>query len=546
MPIFFIGTVCTENSFSSHKSHGSNTKHVIYHEMASSSSSATRGFFRGRLTQGVSNEQRLNGEGFTPRELSFVNARNVPAYLEHNYNNGIAGTLTGARYDSRDNWLYVTGFVNTDTPLGSNVYKDLRSGKLKGLSAGFAHPPVGTCKSDSEYFNRLLEVSFVQNPHVPGAQVLQCHSKDSAGKDIVISTVSGDASSLQWFDHDPDDSDNEMADTAAQTPAPSAAATSSGGGGGDTPKLQTGPDGQPTLSSVRRAAVSMGIPANQVNDVSELIAGQVNIEDPEQVRKMLTDPKFREQAIMAQLKHIQALRSENERMKADNQRLSETVALVDKEYAEKAQGQVEQLRDFASGSQEFSAREMQVLNAGLGALGSKKDGEVMMRLFNSLMKRNNEYKDQLAKLQEASTSMAYGNHLAAQQLGGWSASNHPATAAASSSPAQQPMAVTQHTAGAPTTLSATGQLPHTSHADAMLAANDFFNAGLMGMLQEYRKRSYAEQPAAPAVPTRSSDRERDRDPRDVPAQSPAPQRKAPRQFLYHDDDSVPAGVTLYR
>ena len=159
----------------------------LYELQLDAQRSARPGSFAARLTRTYTKEQQAKNMGMSANNLRNVHEKPfVPVYAMHK---GVPGGETiSARYNPKDGFVYVRGQINCgDRGAGDSLYARHKCGDLRYVSAAFTVPPENH-PDPGNFESRLLEVSFVDKPHEPFAEVFVCHSSSEADKKQPIIT----------------------------------------------------------------------------------------------------------------------------------------------------------------------------------------------------------------------------------------------------------------------------------------------------------------------------------------------------------------------
>jgi HK97 family phage prohead protease len=388
------------------------------------------GRFYGRLTKAVSREQSLRGEGFTADELRAAAAHgceHVQLFHEHNYERGAVGRLVRAEFNESDQFLYVHGQIDMAHALGSKVYALVRAGDLRHLSVGFAHPPVGSCDQDpSRYYNRLVEASFVENPHQPFAEVLECHSKDAASEAFTFLCSTAEI--------DPQLSPMSSA-PAVESPAAAAPAQSPAAAAAAPPQQQQKPSSHDTRKILQDG---MGLQPDQVRNIGELQG---------QLAAIFEQKKQMEQQLAAE----QRARQEAERIAKE---ASEDLSVIGQEYKQQMAPQLAQAMEYLGAEQALAPHKAELESLINTAYGSYKTRGIAAFVTHTIEQLRAAQAEAAQLRQGAQQANGYSEALAEQAakaayqqyLGNFAPANSPLGNAAST-PAS---VVTQHAAGAAT------------------------------------------------------------------------------------------------
>lgn len=183
------------------------------------------GYFEARLTRAYAPDDHASGKGMSAANLrSATKSTNVPVWRQHKYVGAPSGQTVHAEFDPDDEFLYVSGVINVgDKGPGDALYDDFKNGRLKYVSAGFTIPPPDH-PDPANFPSELLEVSFVDKPHDPHADVFCCHSRTDSDTKQHRLTLSG-----ALLSHSPpvamSSSSGKTSDAAATPATPAAAPT---------------------------------------------------------------------------------------------------------------------------------------------------------------------------------------------------------------------------------------------------------------------------------------------------------------------------------
>ena len=136
------------------------------------------GYFSARLTRAYPPDQVARGMGMSKRSLLQIascNIQHTPVHREHRRGEAPIGTLLSAHFSDEDEFLYVRGriFVGDRGP-GDAAAAERANGRLQYVSAGFTMPELEDPRAH-DFDSELVELSLVDNPHDPYAQVLVSH-----------------------------------------------------------------------------------------------------------------------------------------------------------------------------------------------------------------------------------------------------------------------------------------------------------------------------------------------------------------------------------
>jgi hypothetical protein len=462
-----------------------------------------RGSFYGRLTRAVSKEQSLRGEGFTAKELRAIarsSCSHVNLFKEHDYQFGAIGRLTKAEFNEKDQFLYVYGQFDLTQTRAKDVYAQLRQGTLRHLSVGFVHPPssqkrlhdTATTNADSgdddDYddtssapYNSLAEASFVQNPHQPLAEVLECHSKDASGNDSSITFLCGDVEDLsqrrvQTLLEQSRCMSTTPSSSSSPPEQPAAAAAAA------APAAAT----QPSAQDARRTLLESGFKAEDLKNAAELQG---------RLAAMLEHNKLVSQQLSAE----RQARQEAERKAAE---LNEEVSVIGREYQMANASNLQKALDYLKGEESLKESAPTVekfFQMAYSDRNNKPLAQFMthtLEALNNTRTQNQQLQQQVQQL--SGTQSAYSEALTAQaaqqayqsqqqaMLSNFAPGNHPLGASS------QPV-LTQHAAGAVTV--PLSSLPTTTTTTGARAPNRDMVSGLLESVNAARKRIFVDDDA---------------------------------------------------
>jgi len=134
------------------------------------------GYFEARLTRAYTADQKRRGLGMMLEDLKNIES-NPEAPVRITHSTADAGRTFHAEYDPRDEFLNVRGLINVgDGGAGDQLYAGYKNGDLRYVSACFT-VPMPNDPAPERFRSRLLEVSFVPEPHEPHAEILVCHGR---------------------------------------------------------------------------------------------------------------------------------------------------------------------------------------------------------------------------------------------------------------------------------------------------------------------------------------------------------------------------------
>lgn len=171
-------------------------------------SSKTPGFIISRVTRAYSPESVARGCGISDKRLREIALDPVrpPPLIRHQRCNP-PGVIVGLEYHPDHEYLYSATQLNLgDGDTGDYVRSEQEKGNLLFTSAKFTVPEPNDPHPEL-FKSRLIEISFVDEPHEPHAEVLVCHSTTDAPQRTRVFSVSSPVSF---------DSSSTMSDTTAQ------------------------------------------------------------------------------------------------------------------------------------------------------------------------------------------------------------------------------------------------------------------------------------------------------------------------------------------
>lgn len=137
------------------------------------------GYRAARVTRAFTPAEAAELKGMTEeslREIAAVGVRGVPLRVRHSTELPPAGEALEAEFNPSDGFLYLRSQLSLgDRASGDYVHSEQQNGRLRYMSVQF----VAALKNhpNPEYHKaRLTEVSFVDDPYEPHAEVLVAHS----------------------------------------------------------------------------------------------------------------------------------------------------------------------------------------------------------------------------------------------------------------------------------------------------------------------------------------------------------------------------------
>lgn len=155
-------------------------------EIASASAfSHVKGYFSTRVTRAYSIQDKIKQNGMTVdtlRRIGVCGGKDIPIYIEHKHNTVMGRTLS-AHFNEDDQFLYIRGIIDQNSELAKRRSK----GELPYVSVCFTLPTANDDPMQHE--SSIFEVSFVERPHEPYAQVLVSHNTTDTAPQTQIVTV---------------------------------------------------------------------------------------------------------------------------------------------------------------------------------------------------------------------------------------------------------------------------------------------------------------------------------------------------------------------
>lgn len=154
-------------------------------------SSKTPGFIVSRVTRAYSPPSVAAGRGMSAKRLQEITTeRNWPQPLIRHKPCNPPGRIVGLEYHPDHEYLYSATQLNIgDGDTGDYVRSEHEKGNLLFVSAKFTVPEPNDPHPEL-FRSRLIEISFVDEPHEPHAEVLVSHSTTEAPQRTRVFSVS--------------------------------------------------------------------------------------------------------------------------------------------------------------------------------------------------------------------------------------------------------------------------------------------------------------------------------------------------------------------
>lgn len=144
---------------------------------------APPGYCSARVTRAYTPEEAVQLKGMTAdrlRAIAAAGVRGLPLRVRHSDKGPPAGYAIDAEFNPHDQFLYLRSQLNLgDGATGDYVRSEQQKGRLMYMSAQFA-VPFDEQADLTTHPPSLSEVSFVDDPHDPEAEVLVSHSSSES------------------------------------------------------------------------------------------------------------------------------------------------------------------------------------------------------------------------------------------------------------------------------------------------------------------------------------------------------------------------------
>ena len=148
------------------------------------------GYRAARLTRGYSLEEVAQGKGMTADRLRQIatspDIAKVPVLVRHSMHMPPAARTLEAEYDAESNFFHHRMLLNLgDRSSGDYVEEEQKKGNLLYTSAKFTVPEPDDPHPE-QFQSQLIEVSFVDEPHEPHAEILVAHSTTDSQRPVRV------------------------------------------------------------------------------------------------------------------------------------------------------------------------------------------------------------------------------------------------------------------------------------------------------------------------------------------------------------------------
>lgn len=149
------------------------------------------GYMLLRATQAVTLTDAMRAKGMSADNLKVAKINKYdrpPVHVEHERERRRCGKVKDVFFNQDDGYQYAVAAcdLNTKDQAAQRFYRKLERGEPVGVSVAFVQPDPAEIKSPDEYYSKLVEISFTENPLEKDAKVLRFVSHSETGEPLSL------------------------------------------------------------------------------------------------------------------------------------------------------------------------------------------------------------------------------------------------------------------------------------------------------------------------------------------------------------------------